>query len=85
MTSAQVWPTQDTFPLGTTNPTRFQLVFPTLPFLEMFCNTITLPNVSLGMVKHSTRIHDLKHQVENYYFEHLHLRLLFDNEIRNKK
>ena len=85
MTSAQVWPTQDTFPLGTTNPTRFQLVFPTLPFLEMFCNTITLPNVSLGMVKHSTRIHDLKQPGEKLYFETLQCRFLFDNEMRNYK
>lgn len=85
MTSAQVWPTTSTFPLGTTNPTRFQLVFPTLPFLEMFCNVVTLPDVNLGMITHSTRLLDLKQPGEKLNFDTLHCQFLFDNEMKNYK
>lgn len=85
MTAAQIWPDTNSFPLGTTNPTRFQLVFPTLPHLEMFCNVISLPGISLGTAQRTTRIADLKLTGEKLYYDVLGVEFLFDNQMQNWK
>ena len=81
--STQVWPTNAEFPVGTINPTRFQLVFPKLPHLEMFCNVVILPNVNLGVANQSTRIVDLKQPGEKLYFNVLECTFLIDNRMKN--
>lgn len=85
MTANQVWPDSSSFPIGTNNPTRFQLIFPTLPFLEMFCNRVNLPGISLGMATQSTRIADLKQPGEKLYYDILQVEFLFDNQMKNWK
>lgn len=83
--SSTVWPSQDAFPVGSINPTRFQLVFPKLPHLEMFCNVVILPNVNLGVANQSTRIVDLKHPGEKLYFNILECTFLIDYRMNNYK
>ena len=81
--TTKVWPSQNEFPVGPINPTRFQLAFPKLPHLEMFCNVVILPNVNLGMATQSNRILDLKQPGEKLYFNTLECTFLIDNKMKN--
>ena len=82
--TTQVW-SPNAFPVGTYDPTRFQLVFPGLPNLEMFLNVISVPNVNLGMANHTTRLIDLKQPGEKLYFSVLECSFIFDVKMNNYK
>ncbi len=78
-----VWPTTNEFPVGTINPTKFQLVFPKMPYLQVFCNTIIVPNINLGTANQGSTFLDLKHPGEKLYYQNLECTFLVDSEMKN--
>jgi len=78
-----VWPSRDEFPLGTINTTRFRLVFPKMPYLEVFCNVIPIPRVSFGIANQDSTYLNIKHPGEKLYFDNLSADFLVDNEMKN--
>ena len=71
--------------MGATNPTRFQLVFPRIPHLEMFCNVIILPNVNMEVAPQNTPYLDMRTTGEKLKFGQLETTFLFDAEMKNYK
>lgn len=83
--TSSVWPTTNDFPVGTINPSKFQLVFPKMPYLQVFCNVVIVPNMNLGTANQSSTFLDLKHPGEKLYYQNLECTFLVDSEMKNFK
>jgi hypothetical protein len=71
----------DGFDLSLLNPTQFKLVFDKIPNTEFFCQSITLPELSLSPVEQKTPFLDLNWQGEKVNHQPLFAEILVDKEM----
>jgi hypothetical protein len=72
----------DGIDLSLLNPTQFKLIFDKIPTVEFFCQSVTLPELSLAPVVQSTPFLDLNWQGEKVRHQPLFAQILLDKEMR---
>lgn len=61
---------------------KFTFVFPTLPFLKYFCQTVTLPSVSTSPVSISTPFSDVYRHGDKLVYDQLNVTAIIDEDLR---
>jgi len=72
----------DGLDLSLLNPTQFRLVFNKIPNVQFFCQSISIPELSLAPVTQSTNLLDLFHPGEKVRHQPLFAEVLLDKEMK---
>jgi len=80
-----LWDEQTGYPTPGLNTTRFTLVFSKLPNLQLFCNHITLPSITLGIVHQPSSYLDIKHVGEKLVYSDFTCEFILDQQLQGYK
>lgn len=69
--------------LNITKDANFHFGIPELPLFSLFCQTLDLPSVTLGVAEQPTPLVEVKHPGDKIVFEDLMVSFLVDEELTN--
>lgn len=80
-----LWDEQKGYPTPGIDTTKFTLVFTKLPNLQLLCNTVTLPSISLGVAQQTSPMMEFKHIGEKLVYSSFVIEFVLDQQLDSYK